>query len=221
MSAPPPGGGVIWAEADGAISMKTELLTADDEGDLRRAAELLRGGSVVGIPTETVYGLAARLDDESAVERMYEVKDRPRDKKLSRLIPDPAAWKEQVPKMPLAAAALADRFWPGPLTLVVPGEEGDTVGLRCPDMEATRRVLHLSGVTAVAPSANISGEPPAVTAGGVMDVFDGRIPAVLDGGEAPLQMASTVVYVDADGLTILREGALTEEQIRGALRGQT
>ena len=197
--------------------MKTELLRADEEEDLRTAARLLSEGRVVGIPTETVYGLAAREDDEAAVERIYELKKRPRDKKLSRLIAGPTAWKEHVADLPEAAEVLADAFWPGPLTLVVPAEGGDTIGLRCPDMAATRRMLELAGVAAVAPSANLSGEPPAVTAQEVMDIFEGDIPAVLDGGRAPLQVSSTVVSVDAEGWAILREGALSGDDIRGAL----
>ncbi len=199
--------------------MKTTLLQADKEDDLARAAALLREGKVIGIPTETVYGLAARADDPGAVDRIYELKRRPREKKLSLLIPDPSAWRAHVSNLPSVAAALAESFWPGPLTLVVPAEGGETVGLRCPDMEVTRRVLRMAEVGVVAPSANLSGEPPAVTAEDVLDVFDGRIPAVVDGGRAPMEVSSTVVEVGADGsLAILREGALSEEEVRAAAR---
>ena len=199
--------------------MNTVFLQADDEEDVRRAAELLRGGDVIGLPTETVYGLAARADDPDAVDRIYELKGRPREKKLSRLIPDPSAWRRFVRDLPPAAVALADEFWPGPLTLVVPGDSGDTIGLRCPDMEVTRRVLRMADVPVVAPSANLSGEPPAVTADEVMETFEGRIPAVVDGGRAPMEVSSTVVQVETDGtLTILREGGLSEEEVRSAAR---
>ena len=199
--------------------MNTVFLQADDEEDVRRAADLLRDGRVIGLPTETVYGLAARADDSEAVDRIYELKRRPREKKLSLLIPDPSAWQKHVGKLPPAAQALADEFWPGPLTLVVPGDSGDTIGLRCPDMEVTRRVLRMADVPVVAPSANLSGEPPAVTADEVMETFEGRIPAVVDGGRAPMEVSSTVVQVETDGtLTILREGGLSEEEVRSAAR---
>jgi len=197
--------------------MNTSLLQGGEEDDLRSAAQLLREGEVIGVPTETVYGLAARADDSGAVDRIYELKGRPREKKLTRLIPDPSAWRGHVSDLPATAAALADRFWPGPLTLVVPGKGGGTVGLRCPDMDVTRRVLRLAEVAVVAPSANLSGEPPAVTASEVLDVFEGRIPAVVDGGRARMEVSSTVVQVDADGsLAILRRGAVSEDEVRAA-----
>jgi len=198
--------------------MKTLLLNAESERDMQVAAGLLRDGKVVAFPTETVYGLGARADDEAAVERIYRLKGRPREKQLAILIPSvEAAGGHAAPLCP-DAGALAERFWPGPLTLVVPNGTGGQVGLRCPDCEVTRQMLVLAAVPVVAPSANLSGQPPAVSAEEVLRVFQDKIEAVLDGGPARLGVSSTVVRVCEGGIEILRQGALTEEEILAALR---
>jgi len=198
--------------------MKTLLLNAESERDVQVAAGLLRDGKVVAFPTETVYGLGARADDEAAVERIYRLKGRPREKQLAILIPSvEAAGRHAAPFCP-DASALAERFWPGPLTLVVPNGTGGQVGLRCPDCEVTRQMLALAAVPVVAPSANLSGQPPAVSANEVLRVFQNKIEAVLDGGPARLGVSSTVVRVGEGGVEILRQGAITEEEILAALR---
>ena len=198
--------------------METLLLNAFDADDVQTAARLLREGRVVAFPTETVYGLGARADDEAAVERIYRLKGRPREKQLAILIPSVEAAEEHAAPLSRAARTLAERFWPGPLTLVVPDGTGGHVGLRCPDCEATRRMLELAAVPVVAPSANLSGQPPAVSAGEVLGVFNGKIEAVLDGGTAPLGVSSTVVRLSEGNVEILREGALAEQVILAALR---
>ena len=201
--------------------MHTRLLDSRKDEDVRLAAGLLRGGQVVAFPTETVYGLGARADEGTAIDALCELKARPREKKLTILIPDPDTWWRHVAGLSAEAGALAAAFWPGPLTLVVPDGRGGCVGLRCPDLPVTRRMLRLAGVPVAAPSANLSGQVPATTAQGVMRAFGGRISAVLDGGQARLKVASTVVRVDADGVEVLREGALSEGQIREALATQS
>jgi len=197
--------------------METLVLDALKDADVQTVARLLRERKLVAFPTETVYGLGARADDERAVERIFQLKHRPRDRELTLLIPRPEAAVEHAGPLGRTAQALADRFWPGPLTLVVPDGAGGQVGLRCPDCEVTRNMLNLAGVPVVAPSANLSGERPARTAGEVLDVFGGKIEAVLDGGPARLGTASTVVRVDEEGAEILREGALSREQILATL----
>jgi L-threonylcarbamoyladenylate synthase len=199
------------------IAMHTRLLDSRRAEDVRLAAGLLRCGQVVAFPTETVYGLGARADDERAIDALCDLKARPREKKLTILIPDPDACRRHAAPLSAEAGALAAAFWPGPLTLVVPDGRGGCVGLRCPDLPVTRRMLRLAGAPVAAPSANLSGQAPATTAEGVMRVFGGRISAVLDGGPAGLKVASTVVRVDADGVEVLREGALSEGQIREAV----
>jgi L-threonylcarbamoyladenylate synthase len=111
------------------------------------------------------------------------------------------------------ARRLAEHFWPGPLTLVVPDGKGGDVGLRCPDCTVTRRLVGLTGVPVAAPSANLSGQPPACSAQEVLDVFGGRIAAVLDGGPARLGTASTVVRVAEGSSRLLREGALAADAL--------
>ena len=197
--------------------MDTELLRAEDDTDLMRAAELLRAGQIVAFPTETVYGLGARADDAEAVARLVRVKGRPGDKKFTLLIasPDEAGrWGELGP----AGRALAARFWPGPLTMVVPDGRGGDVGLRCPGCDVTRELLRLAGTAIAAPSANLSSRPPATDAAEVLSVFDGRIAAVIDGGLARIGRPSTVVRLSGCEVEVLREGALATADVLAAAR---
>ena len=167
--------------------MRTEIIT-DRVG---RAAEILRAGGLVAVPTETVYGLAGNGLDERAVREIYAVKGRPAVKALSLMVPDAAAMERWCEDVPPAAAWLAARFWPGPLTIVLRSGPlvpvivragGATVALRCPDHPLTLALLREAGVPLAAPSANPSGAPSPKTAEEVLAYFDGRIPAVLDGG---------------------------------------
>jgi L-threonylcarbamoyladenylate synthase len=192
--------------------MHTQTLSADVEEDVRRAGELLRDGELVAFPTETVYGVGGRADDAEAVEALYRVKQRPRDKKCAILIADPDDARRHVDGLGPEERRLAESFWPGPLTLVV-GEE-DAVGVRCPDCDATRRMLRAAGVPVFAPSANLSGYPPARNAGEVLETFQGLIAAVLDGGPVSGGMPSTVVRVRNGEVEVLRRGALAGERLR-------
>ena len=202
--------------------MKTEILT----DNLDRAAGLLRAGGLVAVPTETVYGLAGNGLDPAAVERIYEVKGRPAVKPLSLMVPGPEAFSALCADVPAAAYALAERFWPGPLTIVLRAQPsipsivlagGDTVGLRCPDSEKTLALLRACGLPLAAPSANPSGEPSPRTAEEVLAYFDGAIDAVIDGGACELGTESTIVSLAGDGLAVLRQGALPEAEIRRCL----
>lgn len=195
--------------------MKTTVLDASDEAQVRRAGELLREGQLVAFPTETVYGLGARVDAPAAVEALYRVKRRPRGKKCAILIPDPEDAQRYAGRLGPQERCLAKAFWPGPLTLVI-GEE-EPVGVRCPNCGPTRRMLRAAGVAVYAPSANLSGRPPARNAGEVLDAFDGLIAAVLDGGEVTGGTPSTVVRLRAGQPEILRPGALDEQSLRQML----
>jgi L-threonylcarbamoyladenylate synthase len=197
--------------------MATRLLDARLEEHVRTAAELLRAGELVAFPTETVYGLGARADCERAVLALRKVKRRPAEKHFTILLARPGDWQGYAPELSPAACTLVEAFWPGPLTLVVPGGGGKEVGLRCPDCEATRRMLELAQVPVVAPSANVSGEPPALSAVEVLRTLGGLIAAVLDGGAAPLGVPSTVVRAGSGGIEVLREGALSRAEIEAAL----
>jgi protein-tyrosine phosphatase len=200
--------------------MKTERITLRELDDpkpvLLRAARLLAEGGIVAIPTETVYGLACNGEHLEALRRLMEVKRRPPEKKFSIHLGDPADAARHVDDLGTVGRRLADRCWPGPLTLLVEGRDGDVVGLRVPSNEHTCFVLHNCDAPVVAPSANISGDPPAVDAEAVMDAFDGEIEMVLDDGPTPFGKSSTVVRLVDEGYEIVREGALTRQQVAWA-----
>lgn len=186
----------------------TETLTADAAG-IARAAEILRAGGLVALPTETVYGLAARADSDTAIARIYEAKGRP---SFNPLIVHVAgmAQTERLARFDSAARDLAEHHWPGPLTLVLPRRAEaklapavsaglPTVALRCPAHSAMRAVLEATGVPLAAPSANRSGYVSPTSAAHVLETLDGRIDAVLDGGPCLAGLESTILAVREDG----------------------
>lgn len=178
------------------------------------------------MPTETVYGLAGNGLREQTVTRIYEVKGRPEVKPLSLMVPDAGAMERYCLNVPEQAKGLADKFWPGPLTIVLKsGPEipeivragGETVGLRCPDHSLTLRLLRACGLPLAAPSANPSGAPSPKTAKDVLDYFDGAIDAVIDGGKCGFGLESTIIDLSETPYRILRQGALPQEEIEDAL----
>ena len=190
------------------------------------AAEIICAGGLVAVPTETVYGLAGNGMDEKAVEKIYEVKGRPAIKPLSLMVASPEEIGRYAVDVPEAAKALAEKFWPGPLTIVLKANSdipeivragGDTIGLRCPDHALTLKALREAGVPFAAPSANLSGAPSPKTAGDVLKVFDGVIDAVIDGGACTLGRESTILDMSKKPYRVLRQGALPEESILDAL----
>jgi L-threonylcarbamoyladenylate synthase len=190
--------------------------TAEDSAAISRTAEVLAGGGVVALPTDTVYGLACRSGHPEAVERIYALKGRPSDKPLPWLVPDADSALSFVNQIPRNARRLMDRFWPGPLTLVL-GDEPRTVAIRLPDHDALREILRRAGGPVVATSANVSGQGAAVDAPEVTRTFDGKVDVILDGGPARLARESTIVRVRPDGgVVVLREGQIPEAEIRGA-----
>ena len=202
--------------------MKTERITENME----RAAEFIQRGSLVAVPTETVYGLAGNGLNAEAVSRIYEVKGRPAIKPLSLMVPSSEAMDLYCHDVPKQARALAAKFWPGPLTIVLPAREeipeivlagGKTVGLRCPDHPLTLSLLKECGLPLAAPSANPSGEPSPKTAEQVLGYFDGIIEAVIDGGPCGIGTESTLIDMSQKPYRILRQGALGRDTIAGAL----
>lgn len=190
------------------------------------AAEILRSGGLCAVPTETVYGLAANGLNEDAVKRIYEVKGRPAIKPLSLMVPGIDAMEDYCVETPAGAKALARKFWPGPLTIVLKAKKtippivlagGDTVGLRCPQHEMTLALLKEAGCPFAAPSANPSGEESPKSAEKVLAYFSGKIEAVIDGGKCGIGTESTIIDMSAAPYKILRRGALGEEEIAGAL----
>jgi len=202
------------------------------DNNLSYAVEVLRSGGLVGVPTETVYGLAGNGLDASAVSMIYEVKGRPAVKPLSLLVADcdvaatVCAETPEALKLFEKAKILAKAFWPGPLTIVLPCSDivpqivtagGDTIGVRCPDHPKTLELLRLAGVPAACPSANISDMPSPKKAQDVLDYFEGKIPCVIDGGICTLGVESTIVSLTQEPYKIIRQGALPEADIKHVL----
>jgi L-threonylcarbamoyladenylate synthase len=202
----------------------TERLGTSDT-ELARAAELLMAGELVGLPTETVYGLAVRADDPDAVGRLYAAKGRPSDNPLIVHVASIAALTQVTSHVTPLAARLLERFSPGPLTVVLDAHPDlpravtaglTTVAVRIPDHPVTLAILERCGLPIAAPSANRSGRPSPTCAAHVLDDLDGSIAAVVDGGPTRFGLESTVV--DARGAIpiVLREGAVTREDLARA-----
>ena len=196
---------------------------------ISEAAKLIAAGELVGVPTETVYGLAGNGLDAEAVEKIYEVKGRPAVKPLALMVPGVSAMTKYCENVPQQAKVLARKFWPGPLTIVLSAKDivpeivragGNTVGLRCPDHPLTQELLKKAKLPFAAPSANPSGEPSPKNAETVMRYFDGKIAAVIDGGECGIGRESTLIDMSAAPYRILRQGALSESDIRKTLAGE-
>ncbi len=201
--------------------MQTEYLSTES-ADLQRAADLLRAGELVAIPTETVYGLAADALNGTAVASIFAAKGRPADNPLIVHIAELSQWEDLVSHIPPQAMALAKAFWPGPLTMVLPKADCipeevsaglSTVAVRMPSHPVARKLITLSGCPLAAPSANRSGIPSPTEARRVMEDMDGRIAAVVDGGACDVGVESTVVDVSTVPVRLLRPGAVTVEML--------
>ena len=202
--------------------MKTLYLSAADAATPPVAAEIIKNGGLVAIPTETVYGLGANGLDVGAVAKIFQAKGRPQDNPLILHISGPEQIELFCHHIPQTAYDLAERFWPGPLTIVLPAKECvprqttgglDTVALRCPDSDVTRQIIRLAGVPVAAPSANISGKPSTTTAQHVLHDHDGRIDAIVDGGSCRVGVESTIVDLTEERPRLLRPGGITPEQL--------
>ena len=195
---------------------------------VRRAAELIRRGEVVGLPTDTFYGLAADPFNLAAVARIYHIKGRPERKALPILLASLEQAEELVGDVPDTFFVLAERFWPGALTLVVDAASrvplkvtGNTgrVALRQPDSKITAAVIAAAGTPVTGTSANLSGFAACNSAAQVVKQMGERLPLILDGGESKALLASTVVDLRGENWAIVREGPISEAQLREALGG--
>ena len=200
--------------------MKTEVIPTSRQAALERALEILSQGGLVAFPTDTVYGLGALITDEAAIEQLFMVKGRDAGKAIAVLIGNPENMEQVAREMNPVAQRLADRFWPGPLTIVVPSRPGlpenlsplPTIGVRMPNHPDALKLLRRAGPLAVT-SANLSGQPSTTTGAEVVEQLDERIPLILDGGRTPGGQPSTVVDCTGPEIKILRPGPIPEEQL--------
>lgn len=203
--------------------MHTRIITDDN---MASAAEIIQSGGLVAVPTETVYGLAANGLDEDAVQKIYDVKNRPETKPISLLVTGMTDVENFCRNIPASAYVLAEKFWPGPLTMVLMKQGnvpdivtagGATVGVRCPDHQKTLAIIRFAGVPLAAPSANLSGAPSPKSVSDVLAVFDGKIECAVDGGPCTVGIESTIVDLTNHQPRILRQGGLPRETIEKAL----
>lgn len=206
--------------------MKTLILSAKDPQTAELAANLIKSGELVAIPTETVYGLGADGLNPEAVAKIFIAKGRPQDNPLILHIANAKDMEKFCHSIPNAAYQLAEAFWPGPLTIVLPAKDIvpkcttaglPTVAVRCPDNAVTREIIRLSGVPVAAPSANISGKPSTTTAQHVFHDHDGNIAAIVDGGPCQVGVESTIVDLTEERPRLLRPGGITPEQLIAVL----
>ena len=206
----------------------TRILHESDPRAAALAAELLRRGELVALPTETVYGLGADGLNEAAVARIFEAKGRPQDNPLILHISEPAELDKYCRDIPRSAWDLAERFWPGPLTMVLPAKPIvparttaglDTVAVRCPQTPITREIIRLAGVPIAAPSANLSGTPSTTTAQHVLHDYgtDGPLAAIVDAGPCRVGVESTIVSLVGERPRLLRPGGVGPEALREIL----
>lgn len=193
-----------------------------EEATLEAAAAALSGGGVLVVPTETVYGIMTRWGSDSGRERIYALKHRPQNKLLQMLAPSVEAAVRAGVKPSADLDRLAERFWPGPLTVVVEGStQGETIGLRIPDHPFLLKMLETADCVAAATSANLSGTPPAVNVEDALAGLDGEPDFAVDGGVITVTggKASTVVSIvgGKDALKVIREGVVTADDIRKVL----
>lgn len=201
--------------------MTTEVLKYGTES-VSKAAEILKRGGLVAIPTETVYGLAANALDENAVRDIFRAKGRPQDNPLIVHIASLEMLPPLVKEIPEIAKRLAERFWGGPLTMIFNKSEKipsvtsgglDTVAVRMPASEAACEIIKKCGFPLAAPSANLSGKPSPTTAAHVFEDMNGKLPLIIDGGECSVGVESTVICFSGNKIHILRPGGITEEML--------
>ena len=192
------------------------------EDQITAAADILRQGGLVAIPTETVYGLGANALDEAAVHKIFEAKGRPQDNPLIIHVPGPQWLPRYCEDVPPLAYTLARKFWPGPLTMILKRKKVvpdattaglDTVGVRCPDHQVTLAIIREAGVPIAAPSANTSGRPSCTCAADCLEDMEGKIDAVVDGGPCQVGVESTIVDLTCDPPRLLRPGGMPLEAL--------
>lgn len=201
--------------------MKTIIASAESPDTIPLARDILNKGGLVAFPTDTVYGVGALVFNGKAVESIYVAKDRPIEKAIPVLIAEAEDMDKVATDIPDIARRIAARFWPGPLTCIIPKKPTlpesvsatSTIGVRVPDHDVARALLRTTGPMAVT-SANISGQASPSTADEVFAQLGGRISLIIDGGKTPGRVPSTLVDCTSDDIKILREGPISLEEIK-------
>jgi len=210
--------------------METLLLSASAPQTAELAANFIKAGDLVAIPTETVYGLGADGLNPAAVAKIFAAKGRPQDNPLILHVAEPKDMEKFCHSIPLSAYLLAEAFWPGPLTMVLPARNCvpkcttaglSTVAVRCPDNSIAREIIRLSGIPIAAPSANLSGKPSTTTAEHVFYDHKGKIPLIVDDGPCRVGVESTIVDLTEQPPRLLRPGGITPEQLTEVLGALT
>ncbi|MBN2256656.1 MAG: threonylcarbamoyl-AMP synthase [Anaerolineaceae bacterium] len=204
--------------------MKTFVLLQSDPLALQKASEIIIASGLVAFPTDTVYGVGVRADKEEAIEQLYMIKARSAEKPIPVMLGNMKQLKKVVRFISPAARRLAERFWPGPLTLILPKRPNlpvnltnlPGIGVRIPDHPFARALCLKCGPLAVT-SANLSGNPEALNVQGVLQQLNGKLDLVVDGGDSPGGVASTVVDITGEKPCIIRSGLVTGEMITQAL----
>jgi len=202
---------------------KTVVLNIDpedpDKGLIGAAAKILRSGGLVAFPTETVYGLGADLLNKKAIARLRKVKDRPEGKPFTVHIASASYIKRLGCRITRPGKILIAKYWPGPLTLILSGPDGLKTGFRMPDNKTALSLIKKAGVPVVAPSANISGKIPPTTGADVLRQLDGKIDLLLDAGPTDVGIESTVIDMTVTPPRILRQGAISRQELIKAIYG--
>lgn len=212
------------------FTQQTELVKIKDlirqQGEIQRAAQLLKAGQLVAFPTETVYGIGALGLSLEAIERLYAAKNRPAGKAFSLQVANANMIQQIAAYVPLMARRLLDKFAPGPITVVLPKAAAvpdlvtggrDTVGIRIPDNPVALALLEAVNAPLAVPSANISGHISPKTGADVYGDMAGRLAMILDAGACAIGKESTIVDCTGDRPVILRHGAISDEAIHAAL----
>jgi L-threonylcarbamoyladenylate synthase len=203
---------------------------APDPATIRYAAELIRRGALVAIPTDTFYGIAADPFNLAAVDQIYRVKGRPETRALPILVNSIVQAVSLARDVPYTFHKLVAKFWPGPLTLLVEASSGiplkitahtGNVALRWPKSIFVNALIDLVKGPITGTSGNISGQPACATAAELLEQMGDRLPLIIDAGETPGNLASTIVKLEGDDWTVMREGVISEESIRAALEEDT
>ncbi|MDR4507181.1 MAG: threonylcarbamoyl-AMP synthase [Candidatus Brocadiaceae bacterium] len=184
---------------------------------IETAAEVIRAGEPVAFPTETVYGLGVREDNDKARECIYQIKNRSDKKKLSLMIADIEDLKKYVDTLSVTAKRLVEHFWPGALGIIFPLKNGTDLCIRLPDNSVARDLIHTAKISLLTTSANISGNPPATNAQQVMRDLHNKIRVVLDGGATRLRSPSTIIKFSGETFEIVRHGIISETVLRNCL----